>query len=151
MKVLTSKKSDHWSTPAKLYNWYIERGYIDPCPLHCKIDALTKKDWPIRAKYFVNPPYSNINSFVELAIQLIEVYEAIRIILLVPARTDTKWFHKIINSKYCDSLEFIRGRLKFGNSNNSAPFPTILITMSYSRYGHIPYIVSTDGKKYNDK
>ena len=44
--------------------------------------------------------------------------------MLLPARTDTKWFHEYIYHKA--EIRFIRGRLKFGNSKNSAPFPSMV-------------------------
>lgn len=46
-------------------------------------------------------------------------------VCLLPARTDTGWFHD-----YCmkGKIEYIRGRLKFGNAKNSAPFPSMLVT-----------------------
>ena len=45
--------------------------------------------------------------------------------MLIPARTDTAWFHD-----YCvkGKIEFLRGRLKFGDSKNSAPFPSMIVT-----------------------
>ena len=47
------------------------------------------------------------------------------VVCLVPARTDTKWFHDFVLGKA--EIRFIRGRLKFGNSKNSAPFPSMLV------------------------
>ena len=49
------------------------------------------------------------------------------VVMLLPARTDTKWFHKYIyNNPKCE-IRFIKGRLKFGNSKNSAPFPSMIV------------------------
>ena len=45
--------------------------------------------------------------------------------MLLPARTDTKWFHEYIYKKA--EIRFIKGRLKFGNSVNSAPFPSMIV------------------------
>lgn len=45
--------------------------------------------------------------------------------MLLPARTDTRWFHEYIYNKA--EIRFIKGRLKFGNSKNSAPFPSMVI------------------------
>lgn len=47
------------------------------------------------------------------------------IVMLLPARTDTRWFHDYILNK--SEIRFVRGRLKFGNSNNSAPFPSMVV------------------------
>jgi hypothetical protein len=48
------------------------------------------------------------------------------IVLLVPARTDTNWWHKDIIQH---EVRFIKGRLKFGNQKNSAPFPSAVVVM----------------------
>jgi site-specific DNA-methyltransferase (adenine-specific) len=47
------------------------------------------------------------------------------VVMLLPARTDTKWFHDYIYHKA--EIRFIRGRLKFGDSKNSAPFPSMVV------------------------
>ena len=58
-----------------------------------------------------------------------EAQKGIKIVLLIPARTDTKWFHDYIYSKA--EIRFLRGRLKFtdedGNVENNAPFPSMLV------------------------
>ena len=46
-------------------------------------------------------------------------------VFLVPARTDTKWFHEYVLNKA--TIRFIKGRLKFGDSKNSAPFPSMVL------------------------
>ena len=51
--------------------------------------------------------------------------DAILAVMLIPARTDTKWFHKFINKR--SEVRFIKGRLKFGESQNSAPFPSMVV------------------------
>lgn len=73
-----------------------------------------------------HPPYGReIGKWVERA-----YYQNIKynnyIVMLLPARTDTKWFHNYI---YYDKAEirFIRGGLKFGNAKNSAPFPSMIV------------------------
>lgn len=45
--------------------------------------------------------------------------------MLLPARTDTSRFHDYIYKK--SEIRFIRGRLKFGESKNSAPFPSMVV------------------------
>jgi len=49
------------------------------------------------------------------------------VVCLVPARTDTRWWHDYAMK---GRIEFIRGRLKFGNAKNSAPFPSALVIFS---------------------
>lgn len=45
--------------------------------------------------------------------------------MLIPSRTDTRYFHNFIYKRA--EIRFVKGRLKFGNSNNSAPFPSMLV------------------------
>ena len=47
------------------------------------------------------------------------------VVMLIPSRTDTKWFHKYIYKNA--EIRFIKGRLKFGNSANFAPFPSMIV------------------------
>lgn len=112
--------SDDWATPKHIYDKYMSDGFIDPCPLYANDFNFE----PIDEKLFINPPYSNITKWVEYAINN-HYYCGKKIVLLVPSRTDTKWFHKLLD--YGVKLEFIKGRLKFGNSKTSAPFPSVLI------------------------
>lgn len=71
-----------------------------------------------------NPPYGKaIEKWIEKAYD--ESTKETRVVMLIPARTDTKWFHKYI-LPYAD-IYFIKGRLKFGNSKNSAPFPSMIV------------------------
>lgn len=50
------------------------------------------------------------------------------VVMLLPARTDTKWFHDYIYNKA--EIRFVKGRLKFSNSSVSAPFPSMIVTFS---------------------
>ena len=47
------------------------------------------------------------------------------VVMLIPSRTDTAWFHDYIYGKA--EIRFLRGRLKFGNSKNFAPFPSMVV------------------------
>jgi len=61
------------------------------------------------------------------------------------SQTDTKWFHKNIYNKCGVEIEFIKGRLKFGDAKNSAPFPSRVVvfkpcpdpSIQYGRSGSI--------------
>lgn len=125
LKGCFSHKSDHWATPKFLYDTYVTKaGYFDPCPLHCEsFDGLSI---PWKEKNFVNPPYSQIEKWVDKAIE--EVHLGKKIVLLVPVRTDTKWFAKLCRSGV--TLHFLTGRLKFGDSKASAPFPSMLVYLA---------------------
>lgn len=127
-KVLFSSKSDDWSTPKEIYDFFKGLGFFDPCPLKSEIDGLSIF-WGDRN--FVNPPYSNIDGFVKKAI-----YEALECgcssVLLVPARTDTRWFKDLY--EFGCSFLFVNGRLKFGGSMNSAPFPSVFIFVNFDKF-----------------
>ena len=53
--------------------------------------------------------------------------------MLVPARTDTGWFHEYIYNKKDVEVRFLKGRLKFGGSKNSAPFPSMVVVFGERR------------------
>lgn len=74
---------------------------------------------------FCNPPYSAIGEFIIKGLQHLTVRDCELLVYLVPSRTDTRWFHN-----YCvkaSEIRFLRGRLKFGESKNSAPFPSMVV------------------------
>ncbi len=123
-RVLFSSASDHWSTPASVYDSLNDEfGFtFDPCPLLAKDDG-RKIAWSGRV--FCNPPYSAIHSFLLCGLHDLAIHNCELLVFLLPARTDTKWFHD-----YClkaDEIRFLRGRLKFGGSKNSAPFPSMIV------------------------
>jgi len=125
-KTLFSSKSDHWRTPIafrKKLTKEFGRLY-DPCPYHAKFDGLNR-DW--RGRLFINPPYSEIKQWVQKASFSVDTGKAKLIVMLLPARTDTKWFHEHIYQAQRREVRFIKGRLKFGGSKNSAPFPSMLV------------------------
>jgi site-specific DNA-methyltransferase (adenine-specific) len=121
IKVMYSRNTDHWSTPKYIYDTYMKMGYFDPCPLNSTFNGL-QINWK---KYnFVNPPYSITSKFVDKAIQENKLGK--EVIFLIPARTDTKYFHKLLDHNA--KVFFIKGRLKFGNSK-TAPFPSIFVLL----------------------
>ena len=122
LKSWYSKKSDNWATPKKLYERLMNLGYYDPCPLYAKEDGL-KSEWKI--KNFVNPPYSKLKEWIIKAIE--EHKKNKEIIMLIPARTDTKAFKLLY--EYGSHFVFISGRLKF-NEQGSAPFPSVLVNIT---------------------
>jgi phage N-6-adenine-methyltransferase len=132
-KVLFSSNSDEWETPQDLFNELNQefRFDLDVAATRenkkCKnyfskdLDGL-KQSW--QGSYvFCNPPYSQISKWVKKASG--EANSNTKVVMLLPARTDTKWFHKYIYNK--TEIRFIKGRLKFSNSKNSAPFPSMIV------------------------
>lgn len=121
-------KSDDWATPKFIYDKFVnECGYYDPCPLHSDRDCLLVDNWNGIKNIFINPPYSNIEAFVDKAIREFNFSLNQDIVFLLPVRTDTRWFKKLSNFG-CD-IRFFRGRLKFGDSKGSAPFPSMLVRL----------------------
>ena len=120
---ILKSKSNNWGTPSTIKNRY--DGWFDPCPYPRPIWDGLQMEW--KEKNFVNPPYDNIGAWAQKSME--EFKKGKTIHLLIPARTDTKYFHQFI-LPYAD-IEFIKGRLKFvsldGKSKNmSAPFPSII-------------------------
>lgn len=72
-----------------------------------------------------NPPYGReITKWVEKGHRSAKNEGAV-VVMLLPARTDTKWFHDYIYGHA--EITFVRGRLKFGGCKNSAPFPSMVV------------------------
>ena len=120
-----SKKSNDWATPLDFY-LKLDKEFkfsFDPCPLRSKSKTALLRDW--KGNVFCNPPYSNIKYFLEKGINEIKRKNAKVVVYLIPARTDTAWFHDLVYNKA--EIRFIKGRLKFGDSKHSAPFPSMLV------------------------
>lgn len=133
---LTSNKED-WETPQALFN-ELNKKYnftLDPCctkenakcdKYYTKEEDGLKQSWK-NERVFCNPPYGrNISEWVKKCFE--EKDNAEVIVMLIPARTDTSYFHDYIYNKA--KVEFIRGRLKFesgGVPSNPAPFPSMLV------------------------
>ena len=97
---------------------------FDPCPTNPSFDGL-KVSWGKRN--FINPPYGRkIKDWIKKAYE--ESLNNKLCVLLIPSRTDTKWWHDyIMKSK---DIRFIKGRLKFSNYKNSAPFPSCVVVFN---------------------
>jgi len=81
-----------------------------------------------KTKVFCNPPYWKVlKDWVKKASEEIKKEYCKTIVMLIPARTDTRYFHEYIYKKENVEIEFIKGRLKFWDSKNSAPFPSMLV------------------------
>mgnify|MGYP003333681821 CR=1 FL=1 len=121
--VMFSAQSPHWATPAAVYEQlHAEFNFtLDPCPLHGdqNSDGLAIS-WR-NHRVFCNPPYGPV-----ILTWLAKSSEADLAVFLLPARTDTRWFHEAVLPKAAE-IRFIKGRLKFGGSKNSAPFPSMIV------------------------
>jgi len=134
-KTMFSSKSVEWATPQKFYDILNEEYEftLDPCATadtakcdkyFTEQDDGLSQDWTGHT-VFMNPPYGRgIKHWIKKA------WDSSReknttVICLIPARTDTKYWHE-----YCmkaHRIFFIKGRLKFGDGSNSAPFPSAII------------------------
>ena len=77
-------------------------------------------------KCWMNPPYGReIKKWMEKAYQ--SSGNGTVVVCLVPARTDTKWWHDFAIK---GNVKFIRGRLKFGGAKHNAPFPSAIVVFS---------------------
>ena len=112
-----------WKTPIALYR-KLNKEFdfdTDPCPPNPSCDGL-KIPWGFRN--FVNPPYGReIGKWCKKAYE--EWQKGNLVVMLVPSRTDTKWWHDYIMQ--ADEIRFIKGRLKFDEYKNAAPFPSAVI------------------------
>lgn len=80
-------------------------------------------DWG-RHRCWMNPPYGRqIGKWIQKAYKAST--RGATVVCLIPSRTDTRWWHEYVMR--ADSIWFIQGRLKFGNSENSAPFPSAIV------------------------
>lgn len=130
--VMFSSATDQWSTPQWFFDKLNDEFHftLDPCAdefNHKCEKYFTKEqngliqDWS-GERVFCNPPYGReIGEWVKKC----ATSDAEIVVMLIPARTDTKWFHEFIYNK--TEIRFLRGRLKFGNSKNSAPFPSMVV------------------------
>ena len=130
---LYASRTDEWPTPAAFFA-ELDREFgftLDPCATRqnatcprffTEDDDGLVQDWGAQT-VFCNPPYGRaVGAWVR------KCHEAARagatVVLLIPARTDTRYFHQWIYGKA--ELRFVRGRLKFGDGRQSAPFPSLV-------------------------
>lgn len=139
-KCLLSSKNMCWCTPQKFFdelnkefNFVLDVAADEKsakCSLYytSEINGLLQS-WDCGGAVFCNPPYGReIGKWVKKAYM-----EAAKInypiVLLIPARTDTSYFHDYIYGKA--EIRFIRGRLRFGNDQgiaaDPAPFPSMIV------------------------
>lgn len=134
LSVHFSSATDDWPTSeeyfarlSKLFNFT-----LDPCAsadnAKCEVFFDIAKDglsqsWQTDGAVFMNPPYGrNIARWVKKAYE--ESLKGTPVVCLLPARTDTAWWQD-----YCTKgiVRFVRGRLRFGEAKNSAPFPSAIV------------------------
>jgi site-specific DNA-methyltransferase (adenine-specific) len=147
--VMFSRQSDEWETPQALFDaldaefrfmldaaasaanakcreFFGSGGEWDT-PDGLLVDWRQWTGFPI----WLNPPYSKCAQFVAKAAD--EAAKGCTVVMLLPARTCTRWFHAHIwnadthQPRPGVEVRFLKGRLKFGSSQNSAPFPSMVV------------------------
>ena len=134
--VMFSSATDNWSTPQDFFDKLNDEFHftLDVCADETnhkcehyytkEIDGLSR---PWIGTIWCNPPYGRkIGEWVRRAHFSSHIGSA-TVVMLLPARTDTRWFHEYIYNKPNTEIRFIKGRLKFGGCKNSAPFPSMVV------------------------
>ena len=139
--VMYSSASDNWETPQDFFDALNDE-------FHFTLDAAASDGNAKCARYFTkvqdglaqdwtgvvwcNPPYGReVGRWVAKAAESAE--KGAVVVMLLPARTDTRWFHQYINGRA--EVRFVKGRLKFGGAKNSAPFPSMVVV--FGGYTHM--------------
>ena len=134
-EVMFSSATDNWATPQDFFDKLNAEFHfdLDVCAdeINHKCDKYYTKEqdgltMPWKGIVWCNPPYGReIGQWVRKA--LFASVNGATVVMLIPARTDTKWFHDYIYKRDNVEIRFVKGRLKFGNSKNSAPFPSMVV------------------------
>jgi len=139
-----SSSSEEWSTPVALFE-QLDSEFgpftLDACatPTNAKCgrfftkveDGLVQPWAPHRV--FVNPPYGRqVGRWLEKAV--CESERGALVVCLLPVRTDTAWFHEIVEP-HATEIRFLRGRLTFGDAPHPAPFPSAIVVFAPRRHG----------------
>ena len=128
MKFQKPTKSDHHITPQRAFdyaknNWFLDlQNMNDPCPYHSKINGLEIAWNKIN---FINPPYSLMNLFIAKAFA--EWLKGKECYLLLPCKTDQKFFQKILEYEF--EIKFFPFRLRFDGHEKPATTPHCLVIM----------------------
>lgn len=133
-KVHFSSKTEEWATPQAFFD-ELNKEFsftLDVCANETNAKCnryFTKEHDGLLQKWdhelvWMNPPYGReIGKWVKKASEA----RGGVVVCLLPARTDTKYFHEYIYKNPRSTIRFIKGRLKFGDSKNSAPFPSMVV------------------------
>jgi site-specific DNA-methyltransferase (adenine-specific) len=129
-RIIFSSATVEWPTPQGVYD-ALNREFafdFDPCPTNGDADGLATllTPWAGR-RVFCNPPYGP-----KIREWLARAPEAELAVFLIPARTDTRWFHELV-LPCAKEIRFIRGRLKFGNAKTGAPFPSMVVVFEAAK------------------
>ena len=136
---MMSSNTPEWATPQKFFDELnMEFSFtLDPCSTHenakcekhyTKEDDGLSKSWGGES-VFCNPPYGReLPKWVK---KCSDESKHATVVMLIPARTDTRWFHDYIYGKA--EIRFIKGRLKFNDGKCPAPFPSMVVIFRASQ------------------
>lgn len=136
-----TSKSDCWETPQDLFNSLNEKYHfeLDVCAdeYNHKCDKYYTReqdglvqDW--NGRCWMNPPYGRqIKRWIEKAYLEVTKGNAEMVCCLVPARTDTAWWHEYVMK---GEIHFLRGRLHFSGQKNPAPFPVAVVIFKQDKF-----------------
>src|SRR5690625_4260652 len=134
MDVHYSSKTDNWATPQSFFDRLnAEFDFtLDPCDdkdnakcgkYYTADDDGLSQDWA-GERVFMNPPYGRaISDWIRKAYE--ESIKGALVVALIPARTDTRYWHDYVMR--AKEIRLVKGRLKFGDGRNSAPFPSAVV------------------------
>lgn len=140
LNVHFSSRTDDWETPAELFAELNEIFHFDLDACATRENAkcsryFTKRDDALSKRWtgtvWMNPPYGReIAAFMRKAYE--ESLSGATVVCLVPSRTDTAWWHRYAKQ---GQIIFLRGRLRFGATTASAPFPSAIVIFWGGRLG----------------
>lgn len=143
LETMFSSKSNEWATPQSFFDKL--NGIYGPFTLDAAAsddnykvatyftqnDDSLSQDWG-NNRVFLNPPYGRaLKDWVRKGYEEGQKDNTI-VVMLIPARTDTKYWHDYVMK--ADEIRFVRGRIKFGDETNSAPFPSAVVVFRKSAF-----------------
>lgn len=144
LKAMFSSKTDDWATPQAFFD-VLDAEFnfdLDPCAdeynhkcerYFTEQDDGLAQDWISTHTHtvFMNPPYGReISKWIRKAYE--EAQKGGVVVALIPSRTDTRYWHDYVMK--AAEIRFVRGRLQFGDSKNSAPFPSAVVVFRKGDY-----------------
>jgi site-specific DNA-methyltransferase (adenine-specific) len=90
-----------------------------------------QQDWTPYRSIFINPPFNQMPKWVDKALQTVKKSNA-TIVMLVPAKTETRWFHTLLNSKHLREMRFVERRVTFEGHDNPFIIGIVLVVLAGS-------------------
>jgi len=152
LEYLYSSAKEEWATPRQFFDMLDAEFHftLDPCATaeNAKVEQFftresdgLKQSWS--GSVFMNPPYGrDIRKWMAKA--YMESRRGSVVVCLIPARTDTRYWHEFV--MHADDIRFVRGRLRFEGGAHSAPFPSVVVIFRPGRNGP-PRVTSMRDRK----